>query len=573
MAVDEELLRKVQDLGDLDLAALLCLISREHCIVSTEAPSLDDLVAELQLVASRSFNLTSVVVDCTPQTTLDDLASSIQLPSPGATNAATPRSTSPLRSRNDTYFPYQQQQQQQQQRPGRSNSIASSTTHHHHLQGPHAHGHGTSSRALPVPLRALTPIAAATTTTTAASPNINNNNHSSATPTPQIANVILAKNLDRAPKAVQIQCLELLRTRRLFTRTSVQTAPKQFLFVAVLGADSIGGGGSGRLTKHLNDFFYIAHWHDPEDGFAHLEEQEEDEQEAAEAAAAAMSGGGVVGGDGEEDYENEIGGAYDDDASMQSDESVVRRPQSRSTTTAARTSTPTSTMKTDAWGSGGGGGYRDSASARSLWKEKSTINSTTSNTYYSATHNNNSNSNNNPLLLSPKAELTNPPPLPPSSPVPPPLFRAESDIPALALAASSVAVDIEVLRYQMNVISFLRMHRAVAYAGGVGPLATRHMSQLVRCLAALHGLDYATPSLVGLAARKVYPHRLRLVVDFEGGGGAGKEEEGGRGGMSSLEHERSVQWGSDLAAVEALLEGVGPQDVIDDVLGMVAAPL
>ncbi|KAI1635910.1 hypothetical protein F4809DRAFT_611810 [Biscogniauxia mediterranea] len=571
MAVDEELLRKVQDLGDLDLAVLLCLISREHCIVSTEPPSLDDLVAELQLVASRSFNLTSVVVDCTPQTTLDDLALSIQLPSPGATNATTPRSTSPLRSRNDTYFPYQQQQQQQQ-RLGRSNSIASSTTHHHHLHGSHAHGHGTSSRAAPMPLRALTPIAAATATTTAASPNINNNN-SNATPTPQIANVILAKNLDRAPKAVQIQCLELLRTRRLFTRTSVQTAPKQFLFVAVLGADSIGGGGGGRLTKHLNDLFYIAHWHDPEDGFVHLEEQEEEEQEEAEAAAAAMSGGGH---DDEADYENETGGAYDDDASMQSDESVVRRPQSRSTTTAARTSTPTSTMKTDAWGSGGGGGYRDSASARSLWKEKSTINSTTSNTYYSAANNNNN--NNNPLLLSPKAELIIPhPPPPSSSPLPPSLFRAESDIPALALAASSVAVDIEVLRYQMNVISFLRMHRAVAYAGGVGPLATRHMSQLVRCLAALHGLDYATPSLVGLAARKVYPHRLRLVADFERGKGEeGEGERGGAGGgagMSSLEHERSVQWGSDLSAVEALLEGVGPQDVIDDVLGMVAAPL
>ncbi|KAI5921400.1 hypothetical protein F4810DRAFT_678853 [Camillea tinctor] len=565
MAVDEELLRKVQDLGDLDLAALLCLISREHCIVSTEPPSLDDLVAELQLVASRSFNLTSVVVDCTPQTTLDDLASSIQLPSPGATNPTTPRSASPLRSRNDTYFPFQQpQQQQQKSRPARSSSIASSSTYHH-LYGSHAHGHGSSSQP---PLRALTPIAAAASSNIS-SINNNNNNNSSTTPTPQIANVILAKNLDRAPKAVQIQCLELLRTRRLFTRTSVQTAPKQFLFVAVLGTDSIGGGGgdggssSGRLTKHLNDFFYIAHWHDPEDGFAHLEEQEEEQEEAEAAAAAAVMNGDNGGGD-EKYYNNEMGGAYDDDASMESDESVVRRPQSRSTTAAARTSTPTSTMKTDAWGSGGGG-YRDSASARSLWKEKSTINSTTNNTYYSAT-------NNPPLLLSPKAEQQ-PPILP--LPPPPPLFRPESDIPALALAASTVAVDIEVLRYQMNVISFLRMHRAVAYAGGVGPAATRHMSQLVRCLAALHGLDYATPSLVGLAARKVYPHRLRLVVDFQGGGGGKGEEDGmmGSSGGGGFYHERSVQWGSDVAAVEALLEGVGPQDVIDDVLGMVAAPL
>lgn len=47
---DEDLLRKIQGLDDLDLAALLCLVSREHCIISTEPEALDDLVDELQLV-------------------------------------------------------------------------------------------------------------------------------------------------------------------------------------------------------------------------------------------------------------------------------------------------------------------------------------------------------------------------------------------------------------------------------------------------------------------------------------------------------------------------------------------
>lgn len=87
-----------------------------------------------------------------------------------------------------------------------------------------------------------------------------------------MANVIIAKNLDLAPKAVQIQALELLRTRRIFTRTSVQAAPKQFLLVAALAARS---GGEARVTPHLNDFLYLAHWHDPEDGFANLEERYE----------------------------------------------------------------------------------------------------------------------------------------------------------------------------------------------------------------------------------------------------------------------------------------------------------
>lgn len=47
---DDELLDKVQDLSDLELAALLCLATQEHCIIDTEPDALDDLVLELQLV-------------------------------------------------------------------------------------------------------------------------------------------------------------------------------------------------------------------------------------------------------------------------------------------------------------------------------------------------------------------------------------------------------------------------------------------------------------------------------------------------------------------------------------------
>jgi hypothetical protein len=48
---DEVLYEKVQDLSDLELAALLCLIAKEHCIIDTEPDALDDLVHELQLVS------------------------------------------------------------------------------------------------------------------------------------------------------------------------------------------------------------------------------------------------------------------------------------------------------------------------------------------------------------------------------------------------------------------------------------------------------------------------------------------------------------------------------------------
>jgi hypothetical protein len=101
-----------------------------------------------------------------------------------------------------------------------------------------------------------------------------------------------------------------------------------------------------------------------------------------------------------------------------------------------------------------------------------------------------------------------------------------------------------VKQYQQNIISFLRLHRAVA--GGISAPATKHFDKLTRSLAPLHDLSYATPSLVALAARKIYLHRIHIV----------KPEE-----------ERSMQWGSDLDAVTTLLEDIGPEDVIEDILG------
>lgn len=102
----------------------------------------------------------------------------------------------------------------------------------------------------------------------------------------------------------------------------------------------------------------------------------------------------------------------------------------------------------------------------------------------------------------------------------------------------------------MNIVSHLRMHRAVH--NGMTPAATRHLTQLIRCLAPLHGMDFVTPALVALATRKVYLHRICVTAPKD---------------------ERSMQWGSQLEVVEAELEGIGPSEVIEDVLDMVTAPL
>ena len=61
-----------------------------------------------------------------------------------------------------------------------------------------------------------------------------------------------------------------------------------------------------------------------------------------------------------------------------------------------------------------------------------------------------------------------------------------------------------------------------------------------------------TPQLVDMAARKVYSHRVRVV---------------------NAESERSLQYGSDLLAVEYYLSGYRVERIIDETLERVEVPL
>lgn len=141
------------------------------------------------------------------------------------------------------------------------------------------------------------------------------------------------------------------------------------------------------------------------------------------------------------------------------------------------------------------------------------------------------------------------------------------DLHTLINRSHAVMITAEVKRYLQNIIVFLRLHRAVA--GGISARATKHFDLLVkwvlpclphagmntdgcRCLAPLHSLNYITPSLVALAARKIYPHRLSIARPRQ---------------------ERSMQYGSELAAVTAMLEGITPEHVIQEVLTAVEVPL
>ncbi|EPE02999.1 hypothetical protein F503_08876 [Ophiostoma piceae UAMH 11346] len=476
-----EIIDRVHGLSDLELAVLLSLVSREHCVIGTPEDAVDDLVDELSLIALSVFGLRCAVVDCHAGTTLEDFATSLFVPP----------TTSPVSAANNNG----------QQQHYSSNATTATTDYF--LLSPTRRP--SQSSHTPGPRSPRSPMSHLPTGATVASASAASAASASALATPTtMAHIVLAKNLNCAPEAVQIQALELMRTRHIFTATAMQTTPKPFLLVAVVAAErgflwdaggvdacaakevpvtpshisTAGTAGPKRaphMTAHLNDFFSMGHWHDPEDGYPNIEEREEAE----------------LGAEAKDEHDTS---SYNDETGTDSD-SVVRLSES--------------------------GGYGHSGSIHTSR------------------------------------------PQPAASP---PLF-SEADIDHLATLTKEVRVDIEVLRYQMNIIAFLRIHRAVAVVGPgtsghscVSPIATKHFEKLAQCLAPLHRLDYVTPALVTLAARKTYLHRIRTVPV------------GHSGARLSAVHERTMQWGGEKAAVEALLEGVSPEDVIESVLGSVAPP-
>ncbi|KAG5930764.1 hypothetical protein E4U60_006914, partial [Claviceps pazoutovae] len=185
---------KAQELTDIELAILICLATDEHPILTTPAHNIDSLVYELCLLVPRVFQLTHVIIYCSPSTTPEDFASELLVfsmpPSPRSTD--TPESIALQRNR----------------------LTASSS----------------------------------------------------------IAHCIIAINFDRVPHIIQIQVLEMLRTRRILTRGAVLPVPQRFVFIPVMEEDAPGEGP--RLTPHLHHSFAMSHWHDPEDGYMNMEADE-----------------------------------------------------------------------------------------------------------------------------------------------------------------------------------------------------------------------------------------------------------------------------------------------------------
>ncbi|RKF72196.1 hypothetical protein GcM1_249258 [Golovinomyces cichoracearum] len=351
---DEDIIKRIQSLSDLELAVLICLIAHEHCVINTALVCLDNVACELELIATKVFGLRSVVVECSRNITADEFVNLII-----SSGASDTWSNSQFVTRQDRYS---------------RNSIPLTT--HYRLFYSHQKGKK-----------------------------------------PSIVKVIIAKNLNRASQNVQLQALELMRTGIVTSKTSVNHASRQILFVLVQE-----GRDCSSLMKHINDYIFISHLHHVEDELLNLEESLKNEDSSS---------------------------------------SVTKR---------------------------------------------------------------------GPTHLISEETIT-------------PIISTQ-EIEHLIDLSNTAVINVEVKRYQMSIISFLRLHRAVA--GGITASATRKFEKLAKCLAPLHNLNYVTPALVALAAKKIYSHRIRIV----------KPEE-----------ERSMQWGSDIEAVTALLEGIGAEEILEEVLG------
>ena len=105
----EEIVARVQELTDIELAILICLVANEHCIIQTDKESLDTLQDELQLVrcwtrrlshswltpfykiASDVFALSTATVHCSASTTLEELSGRILIAKQSVERSSPPK--------------------------------------------------------------------------------------------------------------------------------------------------------------------------------------------------------------------------------------------------------------------------------------------------------------------------------------------------------------------------------------------------------------------------------------------------------------------------------------------------
>ena len=177
----QDFVDNIPSLSDLELAVLLSLIAEQHCLAYTEDDLVDALASELALIVRKTFRLTYVVLES------EDLQSAERF--------------------GDAILDEHHNFASESDLDNDSDAVAGI---HSRVQGV---SFGKGSRSL-------------------AEPNLDSR---------LVVNVVIAKDFNTASDAVQIQVLELIRRRRIFSRTTVHPAPKTFLFLPLVST----------ATKHI----------------------------------------------------------------------------------------------------------------------------------------------------------------------------------------------------------------------------------------------------------------------------------------------------------------------------------
>ena len=159
----QEFVENVPNLSDLELAILLSLIAKQHCLIYTEDDLVDALASELALIASDILQLSFVVLE------IEDLESAERF----------------------------------------GEAILDEN-----------HDFGAASK-------------------------LDDNNAHLDNRT--VVNVVIAKDFNMASHDVQIQVLEMIRKKRIYSRTTVHVTPKMFLMLPIVSTSH----RDIRLNHHL----------------------------------------------------------------------------------------------------------------------------------------------------------------------------------------------------------------------------------------------------------------------------------------------------------------------------------
>ncbi|EXJ78866.1 hypothetical protein A1O1_09268 [Capronia coronata CBS 617.96] len=201
---------RVEDMTDLELAMLLSLIAQHHCLIEVQDDLVDNLAAELSLIARDVFNLSYIILERADLQSVDQFVAAILEDSGDAVDS--------------TDLPNDDANQ---------------------IGMVHSKLTGSSYRA-------------------ASSIQADQFQSDSR----KVVNVVIVKDFNFAEEDVQIQVLELIRKRRIYSRTTVHVAAKMFLLLPIVSSSS----KHVRLNQHLNDRIFMSHYHEMDDGFPNLEE-------------------------------------------------------------------------------------------------------------------------------------------------------------------------------------------------------------------------------------------------------------------------------------------------------------